>query len=222
MPISLYINRLLLSTVFFLLLFACGKQETSPTLIKGTVSDRKTGLPIEGAIFQIGFVTELGNNEDTKYVSFSTDASGEFNYTEYEDYDYLNGGSNISKPGYVSNKNFSIAKGEDNVLNPTLLPIDAVLKIIVLNQSGTANPFYFHLINPEETLEGGGLTAYHFLNEKPLFLSHNQEYFQFFKLPKSTNYIYWDTKYFDSSINASFKDTVPVYSFDTVEYKIVY
>lgn len=207
---------------FFILLFACRKEEPSPTVIKGIVSDRKTSLPIEGAVFLLGFVTGLGSNETTKYVDFSTDTNGEFEHSEDADYDFVNGGSNVSKSGYVSNHNFNILKGKENILNITLLPTDAVLKIIVLNQSGVQSPFYFHMINPEATIESGGLTAYYFLNEKPLNLLQGEEYSQYFKLPEGRNYLYWDTKEFNLSVNASFIDTVWAYSYDTLEYKITY
>jgi hypothetical protein len=203
-------------------LFACGKEEPSPTVIKGTVSDRKTSAPIEGAVFLLGFVTQSGNNETTEYVDFSTDADGKFEYTQNSTYDYLNGGSNVSKPGYVSNHTFGISKGKENILNITLLPVDAVLKITILNQLGLQKPFYFDMTNPDVAKEGNGLTAHYFLNNRPLILSQGEVYTQYFRLPESKNYLYWDTEYFDMNVKASFKDTVWVYSHDTIEYNIVY
>lgn len=220
---SIPLAQLLLSA-FCILLFACGKEETGSTVIKGTVSDRKTGEPIEGAVFLIGFVTESksGNNTMTKYVDFSTDANGEFVYTEDSNYDYINGGSNVYKSGYVPNHTFGISKGKENILNITLLPVDAVLKITILNQMGLQKPLYFDMTNPDVSKEGNGLTAHYFLNNRPLILSQGEEYTHYFNLPESRNYLYWDTESFDKNINASFKDTVLVYSYDTVEYHIIY
>lgn len=218
-----FISPLLLSA-FCILLFCCGKEEPSPTVIKGTVSDRKTGAPIEGAKFLIGFDTEANNTTLTKYIDFTTDANGAFAYTEDSDYGYVNGGSNVDKPGYVTNHTFAsgIFKGKENDLNITLLPRDAILKIVVLNQSGVQTPFYFLMNNPEEKIESGGLVSLYYLKEKPLNLMQGESYSQYFKLPESRNYISWDTQPFTLGENASFKDTIWVYSNDTIEYSIIY
>ncbi|MCW5921881.1 MAG: hypothetical protein KIS77_06015 [Saprospiraceae bacterium] len=93
----------LLLSAFCILLFACEKEKTSPTVINGKVTDKKTGEPIEGAAAIIDFTIEKNVSgsikTEHKTVTLSTDAQGEFHYTHDEDFDGIY--SEVRKGGYV-------------------------------------------------------------------------------------------------------------------------
>jgi len=95
-----FISPLLLLS-FLILLFACGKEASGPTVINGKVTDKKSGLPIEGAVINIDFQQLSGlivtNHE---YKQFATDQQGEFHYTHNSDYDGTY--SDVGKGGYVT------------------------------------------------------------------------------------------------------------------------
>ena len=202
--------------------FGCHK-EAKPTIIKGTVVDRKSGNPIDSARFDIALATQLENNYISEDIDiFFTDSKGKFNHTINSEFDYIAGASTISKPGYVTRMQLNMRKGEENELNISLLPEDAVLKIVVVNLSGDTRPFYFNMTNPVIGADSKQ-PPYHFtLASNPLNLTKDGVYEELFTLPESKNYVFWDFHILNPITAAAFKDSVSVISNDTIVYKITY
>lgn len=219
-------NFLLFGLTFFAVL-GCGKDEPSLTIIKGTVTDRKTGKPIEEATVTLGFVTSTSVQgslkEKTDFITILTDVEGQFSHT-HGDYSYLDGGSSIEKAGYSANLNWGIEQGKENVLNISLLPIDAALKITILNQTGAQKSLYFLAMSALINKEGNGHKAFYYLpNNNPLTLSQGEGHTEIFRFPKDEIQIYWDFFNFYATANkAMFQDKVQLVANDTLEYNITY
>lgn len=202
--------------------FSCHKDD-KPTIIKGKVVDRKSGDPIDKARFDLVLATQSGNNVSQSTDVIFTDFNGEFNHTITRAFDYIADFSTISKSGYVPRMQLGgMQKGKENDLNITLLPADAVLKIVVVNLSGDTKPFYFYMTNPIIGAESKAPPYNLSLTSNPLTLSKDEVHEEFFSLPESKNYVYWDFHLLDPITTASFKDSISVLSNDTVVYKITY
>jgi hypothetical protein len=149
----------LLLTAFFIFLFACGKEETPPTVINGKVTDKKTGEPIEGAAVIIDFTTEktVSGSIKTEHetVTLSTDAQGEFHYTH--DAYYTGMYSEVRKGDYVPRAHLKIKRGEVNNLEIELVPKDGTLRLELSNENGQEDSIYVIIENPSFMLEIGPL-----------------------------------------------------------------
>lgn len=221
-------TRIFLFSSFLLALMSgCGKDEPVQTTIRGIVTDRKTGEPIEGARVTLGFVTENSVHgslqSSTDYAYLSTDAKGQFSHTQ-GDYGYLNGGSSVEKDGYVPNLNLLIEKGKENMLDITMLPEDAIFKITLVNQTGQQMPLYFLIMSPLVNKEGHGMQAFIHLNKNnPLTLPQDGKYTKVFSLPEDKIQIYWDFFNFYATPNkAMWHDNIQLIANDTVKHTIIY
>ncbi|HRI58183.1 MAG TPA: hypothetical protein PK228_00590 [Saprospiraceae bacterium] len=216
MPKSIRFISLLFFAAFFLLLFACGKEDPSPTVINGKVTDKKTGEPIEGAAIGIDFQTEKTVSGSLKteheYVSLSTDAQGEFQYTHNADYTYTN--SDIGKQGYAPQSPLKIKKGEVNILEIQLIPEDATLRLELSNDSGQYGAIYVVLKNPSY----GSLYAIN-LPQFPVTLPIGEKYVTYFALPSEEfTKVHWGFTYFPGASAAPFRDSVYLTVNDTTDY----
>lgn len=209
-----FLNALLV-LIFFL--SGCSKDDP-PTIIKGKVTDRKTGSAIEEAQFRIDISTGV-NSTTSEY--FYTDSKGEFNYT-LENLGSIIGSSGVFKPGYVGKTQLDLQTGKENVLNISLLPADAFLKVIVSNESGDPRPIYLQIVNPVIGAESNRPPYYLYVKDYPITLSKNEVHEEIFDLPESTTYLYWDFHLLDPTKSASFQDSVTVSSNDTINFKITY
>jgi hypothetical protein len=204
----------------------CGKEEPSTTIIKGTVTDRSTGKPIEGAVVTLGFVTSTSVQgslrETTDLRTVTTDAEGRFSHM-HNHYSYTSGCS-VTKDGYVTNLNLGIEKGKENILDITMLPRDAFLKVVFVNQDGQQTPLYFLMMSVLVNREGNGFKAfYHLPKNNPLSLSQGGEHTELFLFPKDEIKVYWDFfNFYATAEKAMSQDKVQLVANDTVEYKIIY
>jgi len=171
-----FISPLLLLS-FLILLFACGKEASGPTVINGKVTDKKSGLPIEGAVINIDFQQLSGlivtNHE---YKQFATDQQGEFHYTHNSDYDGTY--SDVGKGGYVTQSPLGIKRGEINNLEIQLVPKDGTLRLELSNDTGQFDSIYMLLRNPSY----GPLYAIN-LPQFPVVLPAGEKYTTYFDLP---------------------------------------
>lgn len=215
-----FISPLLLSA-FCILFFACGKENPSPTVINGKVTDKKSGLPIEGASIDIDFQTEKQVSgslvTEHEYVSLSTDAQGEFQYTH--DADYTRTYSDIGKTGYAPRSPLGkIKRGEVNNLEIQLVPKDGTLRLELSNDMGQFDAIYVVLRNPSY----GPLYAIN-LPQFPVVLPVGEKYTTYFDLPSEEfSQIYWGFTYFSGSYAAPFRDSVYLTLHDTTTYKLTY
>ncbi|MBK8192895.1 MAG: hypothetical protein IPK76_06725 [Lewinellaceae bacterium] len=218
--------RLLASLLFpaiWLLLFACEK-ETPPTVINGKVTDRKTGMPVEGARIDIDFQTEKtvsgSLKTDHEYVSFSTDAQGKFHYTHNAD--YTSTYSELYKEGYGSYGPLIIEKGETNDLDITLSPIDGTLRLEITNQSGQFDSIYIIIESPS-LIDGPVNSEKIFTDTFPVTLPFNGTHIEYFDLPSEEfTKIHWGFVYFTSLSESVYIDSVFLALHDTTVYNLVY
>lgn len=218
-----FISPLLLST-FFLLFFACGKEEPSPTVINGKVTDKKSGLPIEGASVIIDFTTEKSVNGSIKIehetVTLSTDAQGEFQYTH--DAYYTGMYSEVRKEDYVPRTHLKIRRSEVNNLEIELVPKDGTLRLEISNENGQKDSIYVIIENPSFLLEIGPLGEI-YLDTFPLILAVGEKYVEYHDLPaEEFTKIHWGHDYFASSSTSPFQDSVLLILQDTTTYKLTY
>jgi len=218
MPKPLHLISSILLSSFLILLFACGKEAPAPTVINGKVTDKKTGEPIEGAKVYIDFRTEKQVSgslvTEHEYVSLSTDAQGEFQYTH--DANYTNTYSEIGKVGYAPQSPLNIRKGEVNNLGIQLIPNDAILRLELINDTGQFDAIYVVLKNPSYG-PLYGINLPHF----PVVVPIGEKYTTYFYLPSEEfSQIYWGFTYFPGSSAAPFRDSVYLVMDDTTSFTI--
>lgn len=214
----------LLFPAIWLLLFACEK-ETPPTVINGKVTDRKTGMPVEGAGIDIDFQTEknVGGSlkTDHEYVSFSTDINGEFFYTHNSDFTRTY--SVLQKTGYIRQEQLTIIKGEINDLDIKLAPYDGVLRLIIKNEAGLFDSIYVNIENPSRVSGLGEYFGSIRLDQFPLYLSVGEQYTTHFNLTSEEfTKIQWGFTHFTLGSDAPFSDSVFLLLNDTTMYNLIY
>jgi hypothetical protein len=215
MPKPLHIISSILLSSFLILLFACGKEAPAPTVINGKVTDKKSGLPIEGVVINIDF-QQMSGLLVTKheYKQFTTDQQGEFHYTHHSDYDGTY--SDVGKGGYVTQSPLGIKRGEVNNLKIQLVPKDGTLRLELINDTGQFDAIYVVLRNPSY----GSLYAIN-LPQFPVVLPVGEKYTTYFDLPSEEfSQIYWGFTYFPGSSAAPFRDSVYLALHDTTSFTI--
>ena len=196
------------------------RKELPPTIIKGQVTDKKTGLPIEDAIIYLGFYY-LGKDGNTIIGSkeVRTDIEGKyylFQSSDYKGIDY----SDIRKTGYVSHVlREDIIRAQENVIDVRLSPKDGTLLLEVINQNGQYDSVYVMVGNPtfiHETLGYGILPA-----KFPIVLSSGEKYSQYFNLPSEEfTSIFWGFSYFPAMKYAPRYDSIYLKLQDTTVFDL--
>lgn len=225
MPKPLRFISPLLLLAFSILLFACGKEETPPTVINGKVTDKKTGTPIEGATFNVDFCYEINNNGSiviehvSKYLN--TDQQGEIHYTHDSNWDYICY-SDASKEGYIGHPYLGIKRGEENNIDIKLIPRDGVLRLNVVNTDGQYDSIWVALDNPSYTSEAQGLPYRILLSEFPLILSQGESHIENFNLTSEEfTKIYWGfSNILPMFTSAPFRDSIYLILNDTTDITI--
>lgn len=216
MPFSLLSLLLLL-----FLSVSCGREALPPTIIKGTVTDKKTGAPIRGAIAYFYFLYDgYDGTEYSDSKTLRTDSDGKFSLEQ--DSEYKSTDSYVSHDGYISKQSVLFYKGIENVIDLKMLPVDGVLKLEIQNLNHQYDSIYVIFENPSYVAEAGYLKEI-FLDEFPLVLHQDSTYIKYLPLP-SEEYtkIHWGFSYFTSLEKAVFRDSVYLTLHDTTTYKIDY
>jgi hypothetical protein len=211
----------LLFSVFSLLFFACGKEETPPTVINGKVTDKKTGEPIEGAEINIDFRYKGKDGAEIHEVkTFFTDAQGEFHRTQ--DSDYEGSYSEVRKSGYATQISLKFKRGEENNIDVKLAPIDGTLRLEVSNQTGQFSSIYVIVENPS-FIAGGGSLGKIFADSFPINLLVGEGYIEYFNLPSEEfTKVHWGFSYFTSLSASPFRDSIFLTLNDTTNFLLSY
>ncbi len=129
-------NLFYYTVILFLALSACHK-ETKPTVVNGTVVDKKTGAGIDDAV--VTFSIYHQNNEPDfpyQFVTVATDVNGKFSYENSSP----TGLFNIDKEGYLTKGAggiyIGLIQGEVNDITIPLIPIDGILRLNIKNVLG--------------------------------------------------------------------------------------
>ena len=211
--------RCILLTAVLLLQFSCGK-ELPPTVIKGQVTDKKTGAPIEGARVYFGFYY-LDDNENEIYASkeIKTDEEGRYYLVQNSDY-AGQGWSDITKPGYIGHLFPKLIRGQENIIDASLSPKDGTLLLNVKHPIGPIDSVYVMIGNPTfiQEYESQGKI----LPEKfPIIISAGEVYNQYFDLPaEEYTRVYWGFSYFPALKYAPFYDSVYLKLKDTTTFTL--
>ena len=124
------------TAILFLALSSCHK-ETKPTVVNGTVVDKKTGAGIDHAV--VTFSIYHQNNEPDfpyQFVEVATDVNGKFSYENSSPtqlFDIYKKGFLEKGPGGVHTP---IILHEINDITIPLIPIDGILRLNIENLLG--------------------------------------------------------------------------------------
>lgn len=140
----------LFSALLGLLLTAACKKDSC---IEGTVTDVKTGKPIAGVSLSLSYTFSQEGSYRTGGGSAETDGSGSFSFTADQG-DYVVWGIRVS---YAIMKGYSSvfsSKTEENKgcdhLDIKMLPLDGMLKLTILNETGMHNSLFAEVFIPCE------------------------------------------------------------------------
>jgi hypothetical protein len=192
-PIRFVSPFLLLASLIFL--FGCGKEETGPTVIKGRVTDKKTGEPVRGAYIQCSSTIGSPPNEVSTDRSTSTDTDGKYEIVIPSDERVSF--ANVYEPGYLpkidpSNGNF-VQNGDTIIVNVQLIPTDGFLRLILKNDTGQNDSIFVTIYNETVFSEGLGLEGPTY----PTVLTVGNLHEEILAFPsEETIGVYWDFERF--------------------------
>lgn len=217
-PIRL-ISPLLLSVFsLLLLLLACGKEEAGPTVIKGRITDKKTGAPIEGVYIEcIGFKGEGGNQIIEDFSVYSD------NFGDYETMipqEYRISFPRVYKPGYLPkidpNGATTIQVGNINIVNVQIIPTDGFLRLKISNDMAQHDSIYLKIFSPTMSSEGLGVKGPNY----PVVLASDAAHEEIFAFPSDEHVkIHWGFAKFVIT-GAPFVDSVFLPENDTTDFTI--
>lgn len=214
-------NFLLFGLIFFVVL-GCGKDEPSLTIIKGTVTDRKTGKPIEGALIIIRGKKPGANGLDEYFTQPCprSDPNGRFSCTLEGDYT----SSEIGKDGYISHERFlDVANGQENGIGVSLVPRDGFLRLKIENATGQHDTLYASIRSQTEYVERNGFYNAEATPKYPLPLKHGETYTAIFSLSSpEVIRVQWGFKKPTYQMPHILKDSVMVLPKDTATYILSY
>lgn len=205
------------------ILFAtCSKDPYIPKIYTGTITDKKTGKPVQGVYVDCqGSTSDLGH-VTTKNFGVKTNYDGKFSIVIPEGFTYSFGSA--YKLGYLP-KVIPFLKPEDSwmlvndtfVLNLQLIPTDGNLRITIRNTTPKKDSVYVSCFNATEFSEVKGWTE---LNYFPVILAPDSIYQEIVRFPADEEVIiYWDYKRFLVP-NAQFKNSVTLAVNDTLDFLI--
>lgn len=144
---------LILSTTLFLFTVAsCDKDKT--TTVNGTVVDKVTGMPIEGALIAVR-IKHIKNQppNDIEYEDILTDQNGKFSFSSNEPISIYD----VQKGGYLLKGLESdiptIKQEEINEVILKMIPRDGNLELQINNTSSTLDTLYIGIYSPSVEAE---------------------------------------------------------------------
>lgn len=185
--------------VGFGFLLGLGACEKGNTIINGTITDAKTGLPIQGASISYGV---FEGPKSVGAVEQFTDNDGKFTIETGNRANFS--GLTIMKTGYVKKQGFgtTYTSGTTNNIAIIMYPKDGILKLIVKNTSSQTDSIYVGAYSPIQDAEydiSQGIAAYH-----PFVIQGMMQEFITFKMAsEETVDIYWG--FTPMTTNASIK-----------------
>jgi hypothetical protein len=214
MTLARIFNLFFLGFIPFLLLPGCDKDK--PTIIKGIVTDRKTGGALDEVVVQIDG-DRPGEKGLTDYftVYVQSNANGEYECTT----DGRNISARFLKNNYLDHFGVSdIRDGEENIKDVSLIPRDGFLSLTIQNVTGQNDTIFVLVFSPvrmtEERTQAGYSTK-----KYPLILKKNEIYHEVFPLASPDEVkIKW--KYTKTGISSQY--TIPIVPNDTAFYTLTY
>ena len=198
----------------------CGKED-KPTIIKGRITNRKTGAPIEGVFVYLTLSRPKRYAADEFFTQSCghSNSNGEFNCTLEGKYEWMD----FTKEGYLFNKpSLNIADGKTNDVEISLIPRDGFLRLKIENTTGLHDTLHASIHSQTEYLEGGQ-NFYTPTNTYPLVLNQGETYTEIFALasPEIVQ-IMWGFNTPTYQTPYTFRDSIMVVPNDTVTYILSY
>ena len=161
---------------FLALLFvaACDKG----VCIEGTVTDVKTGQPINGVQLRLNYYYfDHGSRIPKDETVFAND-SGEFSYLSDKKHSEDIGVSEVIKAGYAGVFELERGKGDCEDVHIKMVPYNALLKLKIVNETGTYNSVYIDVSSKCTATYGDA--EHNLVKPYPLELSPGQSHTQTF------------------------------------------
>ncbi len=205
-----------LSFIPFLLLPGCDKDK--PTIIKGTVTDRKTGKPIEKVSIEISGEQYEKDREGRILYTLAycnTDANGSYLCK----LDGKNASARFWKNNYLNHfGGGDVRDGEENIRDVSLVPRDGFLSLTIQNLTGQYDTIYALVLSPIKIAEERDPSGYS-TKKYPLTLKKNESYTEVFRVASPDEVIIvWE-----HAKKANYlKKSVSVVPNDTASYTLTY
>ena len=203
-------TRIFVHSIFLLCLLTgiTSCQKNDPTIIMGTITDSKTGLPIDGATISGGTIYQ------------KTGIDGKFKIAIGEN-DNLSG-LTIQKEGYVVKFRLGtvIKHHETNEVAVVMHPRDAILRMVYENSSGIQKPIYLQAQSKTFIEEYGQLP---FIITQPYpYLSqpNSRDTLDYAFTSDEQINLYWGFVYYEKAGQALLRDSLHLSSGDTATYFI--
>jgi hypothetical protein len=196
------------------------QKETPFTIIRGIVTNKTTGEPVEGAYLACSYIMENGRPKD---ISTYSDAQGKYsleipqtNSFSFSAVYHL--GKYLTLVGPT--RSVEIRTGETNQVNVALIPTDGFLRVKFQNdipQNDSLYLYFFNPINESQFAIGGWVSP----KELPFVLPDVGSYQKVFEFPSEVyTSFYWGFHAFTPQLNASLRDSVFLPRNDTVDFTI--
>lgn len=217
-------SRTSISPCFLLALMlsalSCGKEKIPPTVIKGRITDRKTGEPLQGAYTIFSVERKDNGSGNTGQPSPLSDANGEFSCTLNGDYA---GAEETYQEGYITKSTRSnFVNGQTNSMEVQLIPRDGFLKLRIENNTGQHDILYANIYSRTEDIEKNFYNA-EVIKEYPLLLNKGEVYIEVFGLGSpDVVQIMWGFKAPSNQMPHTIIDSVMVFTNDTSTYILSY
>lgn len=148
------------------------------TGISGTISDKATGLPIEGVSVSMSAKKYHSENDKVRTVTLGadedvTDSDGQY-FLEIDTKRPDEFGFGALKDGYV-HVSKTISWGKDKSFDFEMNPIDAVIRITVINETGNSGKTFALVYERDSRLN-------HFVYPWPLLLNKGESLSQTFNI----------------------------------------
>ncbi len=213
-------NRILTCCFPILFLLVSTASCKKPTIVTGTVTDRKTGTPIEGAEIEFQFKQKKNDSADIYvFETVVTDIMGRFTYEN----DAEIGMFAALKSGYVQ-KGYgtlvaAINQCEANDVSISLIPLDGRLNLIIENSTGQFDSIYVKIYSPsvysEATITKGSVNLH---RDTPAIESGEVQTFNVWIASEEYAHIYWGFSPITNLTLAPFHDSIYITKNDTTHY----
>ncbi len=207
-----------LTIILFLLLAAsCHKDKT--TIVNGTVVDKITGTPIQGARITFSvYHKDIPPPNHREFPSISSDQMGEFSFSNEDPLQILE----ISKAGYIFKGQGmpAIQRGEINEVKLEIIPKDGILKLNISNSTGLTDTIYYGIYSPAQEKEYA-ISHGVFFRESIIVEGLNSKTKIINLASEELISIYWDFAPLQFDIKtAPFHDSVYITRNDTTDFNI--
>ncbi|MFN0215328.1 MAG: hypothetical protein ACKVT2_13815 [Saprospiraceae bacterium] len=207
---------LLLLSLILIGLVSCAKKDT---VINGTITDAKTGMPIEGATIFYG-VWDGGQATGTDEKKTGIDGK----FTIVIAYSENFSGLTIKKGGYATKFGFGMPykSGLVNNLDIKMYPRDATLRMVYENSSNIEKSIFLQA-QSKTFNEEYGVLPYIITQPYPFVCQpNNKDTVDYFFTSDEQINLYWAFSYYEKASQSTFKDSLYLSRGDTATYSITF